>query len=275
MNIPPYRKDQNMRQVRKFAKFASISQVCPSLVSLRQIWGVVLLPFLLTPLLVFQAAPARDQAIFATPTPYPAIVATQTAAQQAQAQASASLAQAAQMRASAAEMERNGQAQYAQAQADINAARAAQAAQNGAAVGEAIGRVEATINQLRDTVAGQAGIIATLTADREVQAQQRISDTVEIQSLRNQVNNLTVDKKTALANFDAVAQALDETKRQGQAVPIVTLVIGVLFASICAVLIVAVLQRKGQNGQATIINDHAESLDSAAPDEPIDAEVVT
>lgn len=229
---------------------------------------VILLPLLAIPLLVFQTSPAHAQGPLQTPTPYPAIVATQTAAQQAQSAAQADLQQAAQLRAQAAEMERNGQAQYNQAQADISAARAAQAAQNAAAAGEAIGRVEATINQMRDTVAGQAGIIATLTTDKGIQAQQHISDTVAIQSLQNEVRNLTIDKKTIQENFNATSQSLDDAKRQSQAVPVVTLVIGVLFSAICAVLLIVVLNRKGQAAPFDPHDDN-QVIDGSVIDEQI------
>lgn len=252
-----------MSRVCEFAKFATFGRVCSSLPSLRHIWVAVLLPFLLTPLLTFWlsigTSPARAQGVLVTPTPYPAIIATQNAAQQAQAQASASLQQAAQLRAQAAEMERNGQAQYAQAQADINAARAAQAAQNAAAAGEAIGRVEATINQMRDTVAGQASIIATLTAKSELRDGAIVSLTIELQQAR-------ADKQVILSSYSATAQRLEDVQRQSQAVPVVTLVIGILFASICAVLIVVVLQRKGQDAPSTPI-DHEDIIEGEVSDE--------
>lgn len=248
MITSPCWKVKRISQVCEFAKITTFRRVYSSLGSLRHIWGVILLPFLLTPLLALWlstgTSPARAQGVYVTPTPLPAIVDKQNAAVQAQAAANATLSQAAQMRAAAAEMERNGIAQYAQAQADITTAREAAATQNGVAAGEAIGRLGATVDEQNKTVTGQARIISTLTTDNELTARQVISLTAENESLRTQVQSLKTDKQTILDNFNATSKALDDSQRQSGAVPIVTLVIGVLFSAIVAVLLVVVLQRR-------------------------------
>lgn len=214
----------------------------------RGLFAAVLAIHLLAVLLIFQNAPARAQGVFVTPTPYPAISATAQAAQQRSDAAQADINKANQDLARAAEMKRNGEAQFDQAQADINAARAAQAAQNAAAMGEAIGRVETTVNQMRDTIAGQAGIITTLTNEKVVWAQEKISMTLELQQARTSA-------QIAHDSYTATAQRLEEAQKQGQSTPVVTYVFGALFVCVLAVLVIVVLQRKGQAAPVAISND--------------------
>jgi hypothetical protein len=204
-------------------------------------------------------APAHAQGPLPTPTPLPRTVATLTTAQQAQSAAQASLAEAARLRAQADEMERNGQAQYAQAQSDINASREAAAAQNGIATGEAIGRVESTLSQMRDTVAGQAGIIITLTNANEAQVK-------EIYDLKGEVQSLKIDKQTINSNYEAVIKRADEAQVQVKSAPVVTFVFIALFVCVCAVLIVVVLQRRGQTGATPDVIDTSYNVTGESED---------
>lgn len=235
----PHRNGMTTTPVCEFAKFAIFRRVWSSLPSLHHIWVVVLMPLLAIPLLALQAAPARAQGVFVTPTPYPAIVATQNAAQQRSDAARANQAQAAQLEAQAAELRRNAEAQQSAAQQAINDTRAAAAAQNAAAVGEAIGRAESSLNQLRDTVNAQAAIVEELKAGNTAQAQAIISMTLELQQAR-------ADKQTMLSNYTATAQQLEDAQKQGQSTPVVTYVFIILFVCTLAVLLIVVLQRKGQ-----------------------------
>ena len=200
-----------------------------------------------------QPSPARAQGPFSTPTPLPAILATSNAAQQRADAASANLQAAAQLEAQAAELKRNAQAQQAQAQQAISDARSAAVAQNAQAVGEAIGQADGALSQLRDTVAGQSAMIATLTAKVEAQASTIISVTNDLQVARS-------DKAMLLANYNAVTQRLDAAQQQGQSAPIVTLVIAVAVIAIMAILIAVVLQRR-HDTPATPIKAEAEVID--------------
>jgi hypothetical protein len=210
--------------------------------SLRQFAGFTAVCAML-PLLAMSSAPVASAQTYATPTPQPAIEATRQAAQAQLDAANAQQQQAAQMEAQAAQMRRNGEAQAAQAQADIAAAREAQAVQNGVAVGEAIGRVESTLNQLRDTVAGQADIITRQSDTISAQAAQHISDTLELQSLRT-------DKATISAAYAAtVARAQEAEKASGNTSPLVWFV-ALAIIGCGGMLLIVVLQRKPSIVQA-------------------------
>ena len=203
--------------------------------------------------------PAHAQTV-ATPTPPPAIEATRQAAQAQLDAANAQQAQAAQLEAQAEQMRRNGEAQAAQAQADIIAAREAQAVQNGVAVGEAMGRVESTLEQLRDTVAGQADIITRQSDTISAQAAQHISDTLELQSLRT-------DKATISAAYAATVELAQEAKQaSGNTSPLVWFVALAVIGG-AGIALIVVLQRKATVQAAPV------AYDVGRYDEVIDAEV--
>lgn len=215
-------------------------------------------------LLLEWVAPAHAQGPLVTPTPYPAIQATRTAAQAQIDAANQQQAQAAQLDAQAAEMRRNADAQQAQAQQAINDTRAAAAAQNASAVGEAIGRAESVLNQLRDTVAGQAAIIATATSTERFQAQTIISLTNENQALR-------VDKQVVAAAYTATVKRADEAQANAAPSPLVWLVV-IGFMGLLAVLLIVVLGRK--SGAAQVVYSGASPLDYGGEGEVVGENVV-
>lgn len=209
--------------------------------------------FLAIPLMIFalsfQAAPVRAQSVFVTPTPIPAVVATQNAAQAAQSAANASRSEAASLRARADEIQRNADAQAQQAANALADARAAAASQNAAAVGEAIGSADNQLSQLRASVEGQAEIIATLTADKQASAS-------EIYSLTTALQQERTSKQTILDNYTAANVRLEsaqaEIQRQSGSSPVAAMVFVVGGIAIFAVLIVVVLQRRER---VTVTND--------------------
>jgi chaperonin cofactor prefoldin len=209
-----------------------------------------------------QGGPQPTPAPFVTPTPLPGVQASYSAAQQAQNAAQASIAQAAKLDGLASEMRRNAEAQQAQAAQAYSDARAASAAQNGAAIGEAIGRGEAALSQLRDSVSGQAVIISTLTAQTQAQAQEVYSLTTELQAART-------DKQTILDSYTAIKSQGDKVAAQAETDSTLGYIVkGFLFVVVTVLLIrliIFVLQRRGE--RVTII-DHTDAMDSAAPDEP-------
>lgn len=109
-------------------------------------------------------APSAAAQGFVTPTPLPAIVATQQAAAQSLGNVQAQNARADQLDAQAAEIRRNADAQAQQAAQAYADARAATAAQNAAAIGEAIGRGEAALSQLKDSADGALKLNAEQSA---------------------------------------------------------------------------------------------------------------
>lgn len=133
---------------------------------------LIVLVLLFLALIALSAQPASAQTPWQTPTPIPAVATAQGAANTAQAAAQSSRNEAAQLEARAAEIRRNAAAQDAAAAQAIADARAAAAAQNASAIGEAIGRAEGNLSQLKASVDGQAALIATLqarNADRDTQ----------------------------------------------------------------------------------------------------------
>ena len=189
------------------------------------------------PLLAACSEGVASAQTYATPTPQPAIESTRQAAQAQLDAAQQQQQQAAQMEAQAAQMRRNGEAQAAQAQADISAAREAQAVQNASAVGEAIGRVESTLSQLRDTVAGQADIITRQSGTINAQAAQHISDTLELQALRT-------DKATISAAYAATVARAQEAEKSGASTSPLVWFVALALIGCGAIALIVVLQRK-------------------------------
>jgi hypothetical protein len=181
--------------------------------------------------------PAHAQGPLVTPTPYPQIESTRTAAQAQLDEANLQQAQAEQLDRQASEMRRNAEAQQAAAQQAINDTRAAAAAQNAVQVGEAIGRAESVLNQLRDTVAGQADLIATANATTRLQAQ-------EIISLTNEVQFLRVDKQTITTAYAAAVNRADEAEKSSAGSSPIMWIVIVAFIGLCAVVLIVVLSRK-------------------------------
>jgi uncharacterized coiled-coil protein SlyX len=216
---------QSLPYLAKFAKFAKFTPYLPLLAALMI-------------LLTEGVAPAHAQGPAPTPTPYPAIEATRQAAQAQLDEANQQKDRAAQMDASAAELRRNAEAQQTAAQQAISDARAASVAQNAAAVGEAIGRAESVLAQLSATVAGQADIIATANDMARNQAQTITNLTGENQSLIGRLRD-------AQAVNTAQAKTLTEQEAAGPS-PVVPLVVFGFVAALLAVLLVIVLQRRGQ-----------------------------
>lgn len=206
---------------------------------------------------------ATPERAFVTPTPLPGPVATANAAAQIKDSAQADLNTAAQLRAQAAEIERNAAIQKQQADQAMADARAAAAAQNAAAFGEAIGRAESAIDQQQRSAAGQAVIIATLTARTEAQASTIISLTNEAQALR-------VDKQTIGAAYTALSKQQDEHKSDGAIGNIVVLFIFVVALVIFVALIWYVIQIR--RGRFTI-EPAAQQIPDAEP--PVEGEFQT
>lgn len=172
--------------------------------------GVLLVLWLISAVPVSaQASVPPTPAPFVTPTPLPGVQASLNTAQQAQAAAQSSIAQAAQLDQLAAEMRRNAEAQQAQAAQAYSDARAATAAQNAAAAAEALGRGEAALSQLRDSVSGQAEIIATLTAKTGLQANEIYSLTINLQQAR-------VDRQLAAQSYTALKEQTDKAAAQAE-----------------------------------------------------------
>lgn len=230
---------------------------------------LLILVFLAIPLLSFQASPARAQSVFVTPTPIPAVIATQNAAQAAQSEAAASRSEAANLRARADEIQRNADAQAQQAANALADARAAAASQNAAAVGEAIGSADNQLSQLRASVEGQAAIIATLTADKQANAG-------EIYSLTTALQQERTSKQTILDNYTAANVRLEsaqaEIQRQGGSSPVAAMVFIVGGIAIFAVLIVVVLQRRER---VTVTSDAGQDDNGDTVDAEFEKEEVT
>ena len=202
------------------------------------------------------AAPrsAGAQTPFVTPTPLPAIQATQQAAQARAAEAQAGRQQAAQMRAQADEIQRNADAQQSQAAQAWSDASAAAAAQNAAAFGEAIGRGQAALDQLRASVAGQAAIVATLTARADAQAGTIISLTNELQQAR-------IDIQTTLAAYTVVKAQQAEHQNDSLIGNIVVLFVFIVISVLLVSLLWFVISRRAE--RVTIVDSVRAA--SAAP----------
>lgn len=231
---------------------------------------------LLAVLIIASAAPVSAQAPaqptptpFVTPTPLPAVQAAQQAAQQSQSAAQAGQQQAAQLRAQAQqdyaarlaladEIQRNADAQAAQAAQAYSDARAAAAAQNAAAVGEAIGRGEGAVTQLRDSLAGMSQIVATLSAQHE-------QDQKAIDNLTQVAQQATNDKQMILNNYTALKAQTDKAAAQAETDSTLSYIVKgflfIVFAVLLIALIVFVIGRRREHVTVT-----PAPPDNAAPD---------
>lgn len=223
----------------------------------------LLLAFLVGLLFVFvscMAQPptsARAQG-FVTPTPLPAIVATQQAASQLQANARNQAATAAEYQRLADETRRNAAAQEAAAQQAISDARAASAAQNAGAVGEAIGRAESELNQLMKTNQGQGEALNLAGDVIRAQASTIMTLTNETESLRARVRDLNV------AYQAAQVQQVDAT-RNGTIGNIAASFAFLSAGALLAWLVMGVLQRRHDAPLPSVGNDVVDATPFAAP----------
>lgn len=151
------------------------------------------------------SAPASAQG-FVTPTPLPAIVATQQSAAQQLSSVQAANAQADQLDAQAAEIRRNADAQAQQAAQAYADARAATAAQNAAAIGEAIGRGEAILGQIKASLDGalkinddRAAIINSLYISMTQQGAELNQAQIELTNLKAVNASLQKNNETLAA----------------------------------------------------------------------------
>lgn len=176
---------------------------------MRLILVVLVILFMLL-MAALSVTPARAQAPFATPTPLPGVQATQQAADAASSAAQAARNEANALEARAAEIRRNADAQGAAAAQAIADARSATAAQNGAAIGEAIGRADSNLAQLQDSVQGQAALIEALRSDnankdaRIGQLKAQVNDTA------NQLQQAQASQRTTQSAYEALQAYQDE-----------------------------------------------------------------
>lgn len=177
--------------------------------------------------LMLLSAPVSAQS--PTVTPYPAIIATATAAAarlhsaQAQRQQADALAVQAQQARTAAD------ASFAAAQQAADEARAALQAQQIGAAGEALGRAEASIQAGRDTGAQLNGIVAAqqgIIVNQAVTLTQLLS---ENQQLRNDNQQLKVDKQTILQNYNAASAKLQAQSQSDGINSIALMLVVVIF----------------------------------------------
>ncbi len=181
------------------------------------------------------SSPARAQG-FVTPTPLPSVRATQQAADWIAQQVQQQNAEAAQMEARAAEIRRNAAAQAQQAAQAYADARAAAAAQNAAAIGEAIGRGEAALSQLQDSVNGLTALNATQASRIEM-----LSSAVVSQA--NTINRLAAEKRDTL-NVNAALMAKQAQNDNLDALGRIVMLFGfIVTLAILAHLIWSVWQR--------------------------------
>jgi len=245
-----------------------------------------ILAILVTPLLALLmfASPVSAQSgqppaptPFITPTPLPAVQAAQQAAAQSQSAVQSSQQQAAQLRAQAQrdyaallaradEIQRNADAQAAQATQAYSDARAAAAAQNGAAVGEAIGRGESAVAQQRESMAGMSSIVATLTAqhDQDQKANDRLTQIA---------NNAVADKETILKNYTALQAQNDKAQAQAEQDSALSYIVKGFLFIVAAVLLIALIVFVINRRRDRIIVTPAADVSAAQDDNIIDGEV--
>lgn len=214
------------KQNTEYGRIRYIRQNTPEYARRRLFGGVVLL--ILALLFCRLSAPANAQG-FVTPTPLPAIVATQQAANQKAQQAAASNAEADRLDAQAAEIRRNADVQAQQAAQAYADARAASAAQNAAAIGEAIGRGEAAATQLK---ASLDGILSINSQQSEIINSLYISLTQQGAELIQAHSEITQLKKTNAdlnATNEMVVARIQDSERSASVLSIIPIFIAFLF----------------------------------------------
>jgi multidrug efflux pump subunit AcrA (membrane-fusion protein) len=188
------------------------------------------------------AQPAGAQSSV-TPTPRPAYEATRTAAQAQIDAARQQQAEADRLDAQAAEMRRNADIQQQAAQQAIDDARAAAIAQDAVRTGEAIGRAENELTQLRASLDGIAQINAGNVATVKAQADQIVSLTNEVQQLRTA---LKVAQDVNAANQQRIAQAQAEVAPS----PVVSIFAALAFVALIGIIVILVAEKWRARGMS-------------------------
>lgn len=259
------KSDAPMNQNTEHAEYQDIRQNTPEY-GRRRIYGGVLLATVLVSCAVFWYAPVSAQ--IPTVTPWPAVVATATAAAQRMTEAQQQQHTAAQLQAQADAAKAQADAAYSQAQTAASEARSALAAQQVAAASEAIGRAETLIESGNAQVAQIAGIVTQQRGMIDQNATLIMSLTVELQNART-------ERSTAIASYNAVAAQRKQDMAQQQTGSLLgNIVTMFVFVSLCALLVFlgVVIFRMKRNGvtvttaTAQIIEpDEQEDIDNGNP----------
>jgi hypothetical protein len=189
------------------------------------------------------AYPVNAQA--PTITPWPGPQATATAAAGLQAQAAAQRQQVDALTQQAAALSEQANVNYNAAAQAASDARAALAAQQAGAAGEAIGRAEASINSGKDQIAALNEIIIQLRDLTSIQTGTIITLTTELQQAR-------ADKQTVTAAYNAALANQEQSDRSQTLLSILGTFISFVFL---ALLIVFVRDRLRQRNTPTFRND--------------------
>lgn len=221
---------------------------------------------------VLASSPAAAQG-FVTPTPLPAIATQQAQAAQQLGSIQAANAQADQLDAQAAEIRRNADAQAQQAAQAYADARAATAAQNAAAIGEAIGRGEAALEQIKASLDGalkinddratinteQAALINTLYISVTQQG-------ADLQQARIENANLTRINAALQKNNETLTTQAQHNTTSANVLGIVPLFLMFLFLIGLIVLALGIRQWRNGNGAVTVTTEHDD--EPSEDDEP-------
>lgn len=209
-------------------------------------------------LLASCSVPDHAQGNWHTPTPLPAI-----ATAQSKAYGDLSSAKAARNDAvnKAAEILHNADNQIDDAVQAISDARAAAASQNAIAIGEAIGRADANISQLRESVVGQAEIIATLSASNADVIAMIAAQSITITQQATELGRLRTD----VQNYREAYEESQAVANQA-ASPVVIIASGLIFVFLIGIVIIFVIE-KWRNGGAKPIRTEAQIVDIVGDDE--------
>lgn len=195
--------------------------------------------------------PAAAQ-VSPTVTPFPASVATATAAaqqmsaaQQAKAQAAQAQQQAAAAAAQAQQAAAAADASFNAAQQAANEARAALASQQIAAASEALGRAESSIMAGQERVNDLARAVDSLNATISRQADQITAMTVELQQTR-------ADKQTILAAYNATQARAAESESKFYVNPAVAILAGGFLLALVFVFVAWKWQRNDNQPVITV-----------------------
>lgn len=219
---------------------------------------LVLLLAVLVSCLASPDAPAHAQG-FATPTPLPAVQATLDAANAMHNDALSKIDAANQMQVKAAELLRNGVVQGQQADQAISDARAATAAQNAAAMGEAIGRASGALDELRKTNAAQNDMLNVCADNQKIQASAFISASNDAARLRVELQQERETNQNIAANFTALQNQHQQDERTSAVGNIASAFAFLVAGALLMVPLVVILFRKTRNEPP------------APPEPPIDA----